>query len=74
VPSIKVATNPDLYRRLEPDMDINAGRILEGATIEEVGRELFEYILEVASGKRSKSEAQGIGEEEFNPWILGATL
>jgi altronate hydrolase len=74
VPSIKVATNPDLYRRLEPDMDINAGRILEGATIEEVGREIFEYILEVASGKRSKSEAQGIGEEEFNPWILGATL
>lgn len=73
-PSIKIATNPTLYRRMEPDMDVNAGRVLEGATLEEVGEEIFERILAVASGERSKSEAQDAGEEEFNPWILGVTL
>jgi len=73
-PSIKVATNPVLYRKMEADMDINAGRVLEGGTLEEVGQEIFEKILAVASGEHSKSEAQGVGEEEFNPWILGATL
>jgi altronate hydrolase len=73
-PSIKLATNPDLYRRLSSDMDVNAGRILEGATLADVGEEIVERILAVASGERSKSEAQGAGEEEFNPWILGATL
>ena len=55
-------------------MDINAGRVLDGATLDEVGAEIFEEILAVASGKRTKSELAGIGEEEFNPWILGATL
>jgi altronate hydrolase len=55
-------------------MDINAGRILDGASVEEVGREIFEKLIAVASGQPSLSEAQGIGEEEFNPWILGATM
>jgi altronate hydrolase len=73
-PSIKIATNPDLYRRQEPDMDVNSGRVLEGATLEEVGAEIVERILAVASGEQSKSEREGAGEEEFNPWILGATL
>jgi altronate hydrolase len=73
-PSIKIASNSALYAAQEPDMDLNAGRILEGASVEEVGRELFEEILAVASGKRTKSELAGIGEEEFNPWLLGATL
>lgn len=73
-PSIKIATNPDLYRRQEPDMDVNAGRVLEGATLEDVGAEIVERILAVASGEQSRSEAEGAGEEEFNPWILGATL
>ena len=73
-PSIKIATNSSMYRRMRGDMDVNAGRILEGATVEEVGREIFERIVAVASGEASLSEAQGIGEEEFNPWILGATL
>jgi altronate hydrolase len=74
VPSIKIATNSTTYERMRGDMDINAGRILEGASIEEVGREIFEKLIAVASGAPSLSEAQGIGEEEFNPWILGATL
>jgi altronate hydrolase len=73
-PSIKIATNSATYQRMRGDMDVNAGRILEGASVEEVGREIFELLQKVASGEHSLSEAQGIGEEEFNPWILGATM
>ena len=53
---------------------VHAGRILEGASVEGVGREIFERLIALASGEPSLSEAQGIGEEEFNPWILGATM
>ena len=55
-------------------MDVNAGRVLDGVSLDEVGREIFEEILEVASGRPTKSELDDLGEEEFNPWILGATL
>lgn len=71
VPTIKIATNTPMYDRLVDDMDINAGRILDGATIEDVGREIFEEVIAVASGKKTKSEAQGIGDEEFCPWTYG---
>lgn len=70
-PTVKVATNTPMYNRMIDDMDINAGRILEGATVEEVGREIFEEVIAVASGKKTKSEAQGIGDEEFCPWTYG---
>jgi altronate hydrolase len=73
-PSIKIATNNVTYERMRSDMDINAGRILDGTSVEEVGREIFEKLIAVASGEHSLSEAQGIGEEEFNPWIIGATM
>ncbi|HET6572935.1 MAG TPA: altronate dehydratase family protein [Fimbriiglobus sp.] len=73
-PSIKVATNTPLYERMEGDMDVNAGRILDGAPVEEVGREIFEKILAVASGQQTKSELHGVGEEEFAPWSIGPTL
>jgi len=73
-PSIKVATNSALYQKMRNDMDIDAGRVLDGSNLDEVGGEIFERILAVASGERSKSERHGIGEEEFNPWIIGATL
>ncbi len=73
-PSIKIASNPELYAAQEPDMDVNAGRILTGASVDEVGREIFEEVLAVASGKRTKSELAGVGEEEFNPWLTGVTL
>jgi altronate hydrolase len=56
------------------DMDINAGVILEGTPVEEVGKQIFEEILEVASGKKTKSEINGVGEEEFAPWSIGPTL
>ncbi len=73
-PSLKIASNSELYARQEADMDVDAGRALDGASLEEVGLEIFERLLAVASGERTKSEADDIGEEEFNPWILGATL
>jgi altronate hydrolase len=74
-PSIKVATNTPMYERMIDDMDINAGAILsENRNVEDVGREIFAEILAVASGKRSKSEQLGLGEQEFQPWILGPTL
>jgi altronate hydrolase len=55
-------------------MDVNAGVVLDGAPLATVAREIADLLLAVASGQASKSEAQGIGEEEFDPWILGATL
>lgn len=73
-PSIKIATNTTLYQNQEPDMDINAGKMLEGVSLDEMGMEIFEEIIRVASGGKSKSELADIGEEEFNPWIIGAML
>jgi altronate hydrolase len=73
-PSIKVATNTPLYEHMADDMDINAGVILDGVAVEEVGRQIFEEILAVASGKKTKSESSGVGEEEFAPWSIGPTL
>lgn len=74
-PSMKVATNSQMYERLTDDMDINAGRILTGdASIEDVGREIYEMWLRMASGEASKSEAQGLGDFEFVPWQIGAVM
>jgi altronate hydrolase len=73
-PSIKVATNTPMYRHMIDDMDIDAGVILEGTPVEAVGRQIFEEILAVASGKKTKSELHGVGEEEFAPWSIGPTL
>jgi len=73
-PSIKVASNNTLYENIESDMDINAGVVLNGVSTQEVGMRILEEVIAVASGKKSKSEAQDIGEEEFAPWILGATM
>jgi altronate hydrolase len=73
-PSIKVATNTPMYQHMLSDMDVNAGVILEGTPLESVGRDIFERMIAVASGEKSKSEAQGVGEEEFNPWVIGATM
>ena len=73
-PCIKVATNTPMFERMSDDMDINAGTILEGKPVEAVGRQIFELILDVASGKKTKSELNGVGEEEFAPWAIGPTL
>lgn len=74
VPSFKIASNSALYHRLNEDMDFNAGRIVEGESLEEVGRQLFEQLLDVASGKQTCSEQLGIGDEEFVPWLVGPVL
>jgi altronate hydrolase len=74
VPSIKLATNSLMYRHMQEDMDINCGVILEGTPLAEVGRQIFEEIVAVASGKRSRSELSGVGEEEFAPWIIGPVM
>lgn len=74
-PCIKVATNTPLFEWMKEDMDLNAGTILEGTeTVAQVGQRIFEEILAVASGKRTSSELQGIGDEEFAPWVLGPTF
>jgi altronate hydrolase len=69
-PSIKVATNTPMYERMIDDMDLDAGPILNGKSVDTVGRE----IIAVASGKKTKSELHGIGQEEFVPWNIGPTL
>jgi altronate hydrolase len=74
VPSIKLATNSDVYRRMEEDMDIDCGVILDGTPLETVGRQVFEEVIAVASGKQSKSELAGVGEEEFAPWTIGPVM
>ena len=74
-PCIKVATNSPMYNWMEEDMDINAGTILDGTeTVEQVGRRVYDKILAVAGGEKTKSELAGMGDEEFAPWMLGPTL
>ncbi|HVV28680.1 MAG TPA: altronate dehydratase family protein [Rhizomicrobium sp.] len=73
-PSIKLATNTPMYERMADDMDINCGDVLDGVSVADKGREIFETILKVASGARSKSERFGYGDAEFVPWQIGATM
>ncbi|MBI4291992.1 MAG: altronate dehydratase [Betaproteobacteria bacterium] len=71
-PSIKLATNTPMFRRLEEDMDINCGQILDdSASIDEVGEQIFRLILRTASGAKTKSELLGMGDHEFVPWQIG---
>jgi altronate hydrolase len=74
-PSIKLATNSPMYRRMEDDMDVNCGTILDGdETVQECGRRIFDLMLRVASGERTKSEQFDFGAAEFAPWVIGATM
>ncbi len=74
-PSMKIATNTRMYDRMRDDMDINAGRILtDAASVEELGREIYEMWLRIASGEATKSESQGLGDYEFVPWQIGAVM
>jgi altronate hydrolase len=73
-PSIKIATNSRLFEHMNDDMDVNAGMILDGVSVEDVGHAIFEKVIAVAGGERTKSEIHGIGDEEFNPWLIGAVL
>jgi len=74
-PCLKLATNTPMYRHMEEDMDVNCGEIVEGtSSVAEMGERIFCLVLETASGKPSKSEAQGFGDNEFIPWQIGAVM
>jgi Altronate dehydratase len=74
-PSLKIATNTNMFNKLKEDMDINAGTIMDGeSNIEQIGKEIFEKIISIASGEKSKSELNDYGNDEFNPWVIGATI
>jgi len=74
-PSIKLATNTPMFRHIEDDMDVNCGTVLDGdETVRQCGERIFDLILRVASGERTKSEEFDFGAAEFAPWVLGATM
>lgn len=71
-PTVKLASNTEMFKRLEEDMDVNCGLILDGeVNIQEMGQIIFEDLLKHASGHRTKSELLGLGDHEFVPWHLG---
>ncbi|MEN9537925.1 MAG: hypothetical protein RLZZ126_160 [Pseudomonadota bacterium] len=71
-PTLKLATNTPMYQRLQEDMDINCGAILDGdCDVAQMGERIFAHILRAASGERTKSELLGLGDHEFVPWHLG---
>ena len=73
-PSLKIATNTPLFQRMAGDMDVNAGSILDGsASHQQIGNQIFQLMLDTASGHRTASETLGYGEEEFIPWSQGLT-
>lgn len=73
-PSLKLATNSDVYRRMTGDMDVDCGVVLDGVSVQEQGQALFDLVLATASGRPTKSEELGFGDEEFQPWQLGAVM
>ena len=75
MPTLKIATNSVVYNFMPEDMDLDTGTILEGSeSLDQCGQRIFDALLEMASGQPTKSEAQGIGDEEFAPWIKGPTF
>ena len=75
VPSLKLATNTAMFKKMNEDMDINCGTVIDGEeTVEQAGQRVFELVLKTASGHKSKSELNGYGDEEFNPWQVGVVM
>ena len=75
VPTLKLASNSEMYRRLSDDMDVNCGLIIDGeTTVQKMGEAIFRLILETASGKQTKSELFGFGDNEFVPWQIGPVM
>jgi altronate hydrolase len=74
-PSLKFSTNSALWRRQEEDIDLDCGTIVDGLeSVDQVGERIFRLMLETASGRASKSERHGYGQNEFVPWQLGAVM
>ncbi len=59
---------------MQDDLELNCGDIVDGVTVADKGREIFEHVLGVASGEKSKSELLGYGDAEYVPWVIGATM
>lgn len=71
-PTIKLATNTPMYQHMTGDMDINCGAVIDGdKSLDQMGEDILRKMLEIASGEKSKSEALGVGEDEFVPWPIG---
>jgi altronate hydrolase len=74
-PTLKLASNSALYNRMQADMDIDCGQILDaGLSVEEMGIQIFDRILEIASGRKTKSELACQGQWEFHPWYIGVVV
>jgi altronate hydrolase len=74
-PSLKLATNTALWQRQEDDMDINCGGVVDGTeTVQQAGERIFQMMIDTASGRQTKSEQHGYGQNEFVPWQLGAVM
>jgi len=74
-PTIKLASNTPMFRRMRDDMDINCGKIIDGTSgVQELGEEIFQTLLDVASGAATCSEEFGFGDVEFVPWPMGAVM
>ena len=73
IPVVKIATNSNTYRRMTDNMDVNAGAIADGErSVQQMGREIFDLLLEVASGRRTCAER--LGHKEFVPWRIGPVM
>ncbi len=74
-PTLKLASNSDLFRRMQGDMDMDCGQILDaGLSIAQMGSLIFDRVLETASGKKTRSELAFQGQWEFHPWYIGAVM
>ncbi|WP_206539545.1 UxaA family hydrolase [Aurantiacibacter gangjinensis] len=73
-PCIKLASNKAMARRMDEDMDFDCSPVLEGASLDDLGEQIFDLILRTASGEESKSEKLGFGDLEFVPWQMGAVV
>ena len=74
-PSLKLSTNTALWRQQEEDIDLDCGTIVDGLeSVDDCGERIFRLMLETASGRQTKSERHGYGQNEFVPWQLGAVM
>jgi len=71
-PTLKLASNTPMFERLNEDMDINCGLVIDGeCDVPQMGERIFRHILRAASGEKTRSELLGLGDHEFVPWHLG---
>lgn len=73
-PTVKISSTTDLYKKQPPDIDFNAGKVFDKASLRKTGENLYRYLIQVASGQKTKSEEQGLGITEFVPWQAGGHL